>query len=90
MQNTIFEQLNNEERKDDSGRSFWSSRDLSKVLGYGSYQKFRKLILGIINKLGESEFNEHNLFNLRDEMVSIGPGAKRQLKTYYLTTKECC
>jgi DNA-damage-inducible protein D len=77
-------------RTNDAGMEFWSSRDFAEVLGYGDYRNFE----AVVEKAKLSCFNsghkiEDHFVNVT-EMVEIGSGATRPVKTgvekdeYYL------
>ena len=86
MNINIFEQI---KRENEFGSDFWSSRDLAKVLDYANYQKF----LRVIEKAKEACKNSgeviHNHFAQAGEMVSIGSGAKKPVKTINLSRFAC-
>ncbi|KKQ14243.1 MAG: DNA-damage-inducible protein [Candidatus Moranbacteria bacterium GW2011_GWF2_36_839] len=86
MNNNVFEEI---KRINEYQSEYWSSRDLAKVLGYSSYDKF----LNVINKAKEACENSgqviHNHFSHMDEMVEIGSGAKRAIDTVYLSRYAC-
>ncbi len=76
-------------RTNDAGIEFWSSRDFSGVLGYGDYRNFE----GVVEKAKLSCFNSGN--RIEDhfvdvtEMVAIGSGAERPVKTILLSRYAC-
>src|SRR3989338_34925 len=76
-------------RTNDAGMEHWSSRDLADVLGYGDYRNFE----AVIEKAKLSCFNSgHRLddhFVDVTEMVTIGSGAERQVKTVLLSRYAC-
>jgi DNA-damage-inducible protein D len=76
-------------RTNDAGMEFWSSRDFSEVLGYGDYRNFE----GVIEKAKMACFNSgHRLedhFVDITEMVAIGSGAERPVKTILLSRYAC-
>jgi type III restriction enzyme len=71
-------------RTNDAGMEFWSSREFAGVLGYGDYRNFE----GVIEKAKMACFNSgHRLedhFVDVTEMVAIGSGAERPVKTILL------
>jgi hypothetical protein len=73
-----FEQI---KRTNDAGVEFWSSRDFAGVLGYENYRNFE----GVVEKAKLSCFNSGNRIEDHfvdiDEMVLIGSGAERRIKT---------
>jgi DNA-damage-inducible protein D len=76
-------------RTNDAGMEFWSSRDFSEILGSGDYRNFE----GVIEKAKMACFNSgHHLedhFVDVTEMVAIGSGAERPIKTVLLSRYAC-
>jgi len=76
-------------RTNDAGMEFWSSRDFSGILGYGDYRNFE----GVIEKAKMACFNSgHRIedhFVDVTEMVAIGSGAERPVKTILLSRYAC-
>ena len=81
-----FEQI---KRTTDAGIEFWSSRDFAGVLGYENYRNFE----GVIEKAKLSCFNSgyriEDHFVDVDEMVIIGSGAERPIKTTRMSRYAC-
>jgi DNA-damage-inducible protein D len=76
-------------RTNEAGMEFWSSRDFAEVLGYGDYRNFE----GVIEKAKLSCFNSgHRLedhFGDVTEMIEIGKGGQRPVKTVFLSRYAC-
>jgi DNA-damage-inducible protein D len=76
-------------RMNDAGMEFWSSRDFSEVLGYGDYRNFE----GVIEKAKFACFNSgHRLedhFVDVTEMIEIGKGGQRSVKTILMSRYAC-
>jgi DNA-damage-inducible protein D len=76
-------------RTNDAGMEFWSSRDFSGILGYGDYRNFE----GVIEKAKLSCFNSgHRIedhFVDVTEMIEIGKGGQRPVKTILLSRYAC-
>lgn len=76
-------------RTNDAGMEFWSSRDFAGILAYGDYRNFE----GVIEKAKLSCFNSG--YRIEDhfvdvtEMVAIGSGAERPIKTVLLSRYAC-
>ncbi len=76
-------------RMNDAGMEFWSSRDFAKVLDYGDYRNFE----GVIEKAKLACFNSG--YRLEDhfvdvnEMIEIGKGGQRPVKTVLLSRYAC-
>lgn len=77
-------------RKYDSNkRPYWSSRDLYKLLGYSSYQKFSNLIEKTKKSFRPCEPEIVNHFTLVTEKVKLGSQAIRGIDTYHLSKEAC-
>ena len=76
-------------RINDAGMEFWSSRNFAEVLGYGDYRNLE----GVIEKAKLSCFNSgHRLddhFVDVTEMIEIGKGGQRSVKTVLLSRYAC-
>ena len=76
-------------RTNDAGVEYWSSRDFAEALGYGDYRNFES----VIEKAKLSCFNSGQ--RLEDhfvdvtEMVEIGKGAVRPIKTTLMSRYAC-
>ena len=76
-------------RTNDVGTEFWSSRDFAAVLGYEDYRNFE----AVVEKAKLSCFNSGN--RIEDhfvdvtEMVTLGSGSKRPVKTILLSRYAC-
>lgn len=82
----VFEQIR---RMDENGEEYWSSRDLSKALGYSEYRHF----LPVLEKAKEACKNSgqdvgYHFEDLLD-MVAIGSNAKRGIETVKLRRYAC-
>ena len=76
-------------RTNAAGAEYWSSRDFAQVLGYTDYRNFAQ----VIQKARVACFNsgqpvEDHFVDIT-EMVSIGSGAQRSLKTILLSRYAC-
>lgn len=76
-------------RTNDAGMEFWSSRDFAGILAYGDYRNFE----GVIEKARLSCFNSgHRIedhFVDVTEMIEIGKGGRRPVKTVLLSRYAC-
>jgi DNA-damage-inducible protein D len=73
----------------DSGVEFWSSRDFAEVLGYREYRNFKD----VVEKAKVACFNsghriEDHIVDVTD-MIEIGKGGQRQVKTILLSRYAC-
>ncbi len=76
-------------RTNEAGMEFWSSRDFAEVLGYGDYRNFE----GVVEKAKLACFNSGNRvedhFVDVTEMIGIGKGGQRPVKTVLLSRYAC-
>jgi DNA-damage-inducible protein D len=73
----------------DAGAEYWSSREFAEVLGYGDYRNFE----GVIEKaklacLNSGHRMEDHFVDVTD-MVAIGSGAERPVKSVLLSRYAC-
>jgi len=83
---TPFERIR---RTNAAGADFWSSRDFAEVLGYGDYRNFEQ----VVAKARMACFNsgqriEDHLVDIT-EMITIGKGGQRAVKTTLLSRYAC-
>ena len=73
----------------DEGLEYWSSREFSEVLGYGDYDNFKAVIekakLACFNSGRDTDDHFRNV----TEMVKIGSGATRPIKTVFMSRYAC-
>jgi DNA-damage-inducible protein D len=76
-------------RTNDAGAEYWSSRDFAQVLGYADYRNFENAI----EKAKLSCFNSgqriEDHFGDVTEMIEIGKGGMRPVKSVYLSRYAC-
>lgn len=76
-------------RVNEAGNEHWSSRDFAKVLGYADYRNFEQ----VVEKAKLACFNSgqrvDDHFVDITEMVEIGSGAQRALKTTLMSRYAC-
>ena len=76
-------------RANETGADYWSSRELARILDYEQYRNFEAVIdkakLACINS--GQKVDDH--FGNITEMVVIGSGAKRPLRTIMLSRYAC-
>ena len=75
--------------EDDDGKEFWSARELYKLLGYTTWQKFQNAIeqAKIACENSEEALSDH--FNLQVNMIVAGKGARRKTEDYHLSRYAC-
>ena len=83
---TPFEQIR---RTNPAGNEFWSSRDFARVLGYVNYRHFQ----AVIEKARTACFNSgqrvEDHFVGTDQMIEIGKGGQRPVKTVMMSRYAC-
>ena len=72
-----------------AGNEFWSSRDFAKVLGYVNYRHFVAVIAKAKTACINSGQRLEDHFVGSDQMVEIGSGAQRPLKTVMMSRYAC-
>lgn len=86
---SIFDDI----RHDDINREFWSARELQKILGYASWEKFQNAIKRAQKSFSSSEitkyYNIEDHFRQVEKMVTIGSGARRELTDFELSKYAC-
>jgi DNA-damage-inducible protein D len=75
--------------EDEQGKEFWSARELYKLLGYSTWQKFQKAIDQAQIACDNSDQAVSDHFNLQVNMIVAGKGAKRKMEDYRLSRYAC-
>lgn len=73
----------------EDGNEYWSARDLHKLLGYSSWQKFQYAIEQARIACEKSGQGIADHFNLEVKMIKVGKGGQRKLEDYHLTRYAC-
>ena len=68
---------------------FWYARDLMHLLGYSRWENFEKAIERAMESCETSQIEYINHFRETTKMVTLGSGAKRNVKDYMLTRYAC-
>ena len=76
-------------RENKDGFDYWSARELSKLLGYTEYRKFKNAIKKAEEACAKSGQVVSDHFAHLGGMVSIGSGAKRKVDDVYLSRYAC-
>jgi len=76
-------------RTNDAGGEFWSSRDFAEVLGYGDYRNFEAVIEKAKLACFNSGYRLEDHFVDVTEMITIGKGGQRPVKTVLLSRYAC-
>ena len=79
---TPFESIR---RTNPAGNEFWSSRDFAKVLGYVNYRHFEAVIAKAKTACINSGQQVADHFVGSNQMIEIGSGAQRPLKTVMMS-----
>lgn len=83
---TPFERIR---RESETGNEFWSSRDFAQVLGYADYRNFESVIEKARTACFNSGQRVEDHFVGITEMVGIGSGAQRSVKTVMMSRYAC-
>lgn len=73
----------------DYGQEYWLARELQRVLEYSDYRNFELSIFKAMDACKSSGFEISDHFGEVTEMVTIGSGARRYLKSYQLSRYAC-
>jgi len=76
-------------REDEQGNEYWSARELYKLLGYSTWQKFQYAIEQAKIACEQSGQAVSDHFNLQVNLIKAGKGAKRPTEDYHLTRYAC-
>ena len=71
------------------GQEFWYARELQKALEYTDYRNFELTILKDMDACKNSNIEVSDHFGETTEMVEIGSGAHRKLRSYKLSRYAC-
>jgi len=76
-------------RVNEAGHEFWSSRDFAKILGYADYRNFEQVIEKARTACFNSGYRVDDHFVELTEMIEIGKGGQRGVKTVLLSRYAC-
>lgn len=76
-------------RVDENSEEYWSARELYKLLGYSTWQKFQKPIQEAQVACENSGQAVADHFNLEVNMIVAGKGAQRPKEDYHLSRYAC-
>ena len=86
---SIFDDI----RHDDMSREFWSARELQKILGYASWDKFQNAINRAKKSFETSKitkyYNINDHFRQAGKMIRTGKGAERTVVDFELSKYAC-
>lgn len=87
---SIFDDI---KRQDELAGSYWYARDLQKILGYSSWQRFETVVAKAITSFQNSELiNSYNIndhFNQVVKSIKTGKGAIAKVNDYQLSKYAC-
>lgn len=83
---SIFSKI---ERTDSLGNVFWKSRELSTIMGYSEYSKFKRIIELAKQMCKENGYEIADNFTPVGEMVKLGSGASREVENLRLSRYAC-
>lgn len=83
---SIFESI---KHVNEYGQEYWYARELQKVLEYTDYRNFELSVFKAMDACKNSGFDVADHFGETTEMVSIGSGAHRNLRSYQLSRYAC-
>ena len=76
-------------RTNPAGNEFWSSRDFAKVLGYADYRNFQAVIESARTACFNSGQRVEDHFVDVTDMIEIGKGGQRPVKTVMMSRYSC-
>ncbi len=76
-------------RLDENGAEYWSSRDLARVLEYTNYRNFEKVIEKAKIAATNSGQRVGDHIVEANDMVQLGSGAERQVRSVFLSRYAC-
>ena len=74
---------------DDDGNEYWSARELSKVLGYARWDRFKNAIEKAEAACINSGYSVEDHFSHVGNMIETGKGARRQIEDVLLSRYAC-
>ena len=73
----------------EDGTEYWSSRDLSAILGYADYRNFEQAIVRAKEACTKSGHRIQDHFGDSTDMIDLGKGAQRQIPLVFLSRYAC-
>lgn len=78
-----------EDVKQENGEEFWYARDIWKLLGYSSWQKFEPVLGRAMEACSNSGYDPDEQFNRTVKSSEMPNGGKREVSDYKLTRYAC-
>ena len=75
--------------EDEHGNEYWSARELYKLLGYSTWQKFQYSIEQAKKACEQSGQAVSDHFSPEVKMIAVGKGARRKTEDYHLSRYAC-
>lgn len=76
-------------KQDDLGNEFWDARDLARLLDYSDYRNFQNIVDKAKNSSETAGISVADHFVDVTDMIDLGKGASREVKTIFLTRYAC-
>ncbi|HEY7832976.1 MAG TPA: DNA damage-inducible protein D [Ktedonobacterales bacterium] len=73
----------------EEGGEYWSARDLSRVLGYSGWQRFRLVVEKAQTACENSGQQVSDHFNASVKLIRAGKGAQRKVEDFHLSRYAC-
>jgi DNA-damage-inducible protein D len=89
MSHEIPPPLESIRRTNPAGNEFWSSRDFAKVLGYADYRNFQSVIEAARTACFNSGQRVDDHFVEVTDMIEVGKGAQRRVRTVMMSRYAC-
>lgn len=85
----IKETFESIKKLDENGKEYWTSRDLSRAIGYSDYRNFLDVARKGWNACRNSGQNPNDHFVVFTEMISIGKSAERKIENIKMSRLAC-
>ena len=89
LSNSVKSPFERIKKVNEYGQEFWSARELSEIIGYSEYGKFRPVIVKAMQACKNSGIDSSDHFAQVSDMINIGKGAKRTIEDFELSRYAC-
>ena len=86
---TLLDAFEAAARKTEDGHEFWTSRDLSRLLGYSEYRNFLKIVEKAKAACRTMRLDPQDHFVDVTDMIEIGKGGRREVDNIHLDRYAC-